>query len=1029
MFGMGTYKIQLILDGKSEIQKMMSQAAGSVKSGLDTIKKESGSADASLRKMGKSGNQAGSDINKGTTKATSGFSKLKSQSASTFSTITAGASKTSTTISTGFSKATSTATAGLSKMGSVGKSALTGIGGSAKSAIDGLDTLEMGIGAVIGGFGVMEIAGASWSGATQREFNEVYLGTKMTADETERYLGTIEKIVSQVPGDDTFMNALLTSAVARETSLTVEQLEMLGTATAEYVFVSQQVMGGLNAEYQREIKDYILTGNTGLMVRDGLLKNQMDILEGKSTVEERILAINQALQEEGYGTLTTTEQTAIKAEELKGRFQLAATEVGTRVLPYVEKLLDFFIAMDEKTNGMSTQIMLMAGGVIALGSVLGFVLKPLSTAVDKAKDLVGWFKDKLPGTKTVRVKCVKDPSCTTSDGGVVGGTSTKSKISNTVSSILSSLGLTGAVAGTGQSVGLLGTASSLGLGMLGGIAGAAGGYGVQNIGNWFKSQFPKGSAGQLVSGNMANILGVMSGPLAPFISKGGSWAGGTDLYDPMRWVNLDWGKAWKGNSDYLGKLFKNPLPSAKAPDSMKSDAKPFWESWFPKSSDKQKTPSTGSGGKTPVAGIGMGLLTGIPDLVKNLDIPKFKWPSIGEISKGIKEKFPKINWKLPSASQIIQQVKTKIPGLKWKIPNVSQLLNQTWQKIKTLVWNKPGISALLSQTWQKITKLVWKIPGLGAILNVIKSKIPGFNWPMGPGGKAFSGAVSTGFKAFGPPSGPIKDTIASTMSQKSGVGQGYIQSAMARNFQGVNAFNSIADGMADHLGYKFYFGDQKTNQQVWDSGLCNCYDGAQFLMSEASQRFGLSAGLSNGKWDGTGIAHTWSTIGGRPFDMAAKLIRGQWNPPSGPGSFEQFMTDIGPGLEYIGYGGHQQNPYDAVSTGGNCFDMTMGILGIASELYGRPGKMVWGHYNGQSHVWARIGNRDYDPSRMALEHTYNPPPQGPGSARGPVSGDTFIVQYSGTVYGVEDLDNRTKQMVDSALEKREKKRQRYRMGG
>ncbi|MGI6483797.1 MAG: hypothetical protein ACOX08_11090 [Methanobacterium sp.] len=77
---------------------------------------------------------------------------------------------------------------------------------------------------------------------------------------------------------------------------------------------------------------------------------------------------------------------------------------------------------------------------------------------------------------------------------------------------------------------------------------------------------------------------------------------------------------------------------------------------------------------------------------------------------------------------------------------------------------------------------------------------------------------------------------------------------------------------------------------------------------------------------------------------------------------------------------------------GNCFDMTLGIMGIANDLWGLPAQMVWGHYDGMSHVWAKIGNRNYDPTRRALEGTYNPPPQGP-RPKGPESGDTIIVQF------------------------------------
>jgi len=392
--------------------------------------------------------------------------------------------------------------------------------------------------------------------------------------------------------------------------------------------------------------------------------------------------------------------------------------------------------------------------------------------------------------------------------------------------------------------------------------------------------------------------------------------------------------------------------------------------------------------------------------------------------------------------------------LNWKIPSVPQILSQTWQKITQLWWQIPSIPQILSQTWQKITQLVWQIPTVGDILGIIRGIIPPFSWPWGPGpsrnavGRGDSGGgggvfgppprrFSTGPVKFpttpinfsGGPRGPLTTMVSGEISRMSRIDQGNIIGAMGQRFKGINAFNYIANGISDKLAYEFYFGDMKSNRQVWDSGTCNCYDGAQFLMDEASRKMGLGAGLNNGLWDGTNIPHTWAVIGGRPFDMAAKLIRGHWNPPSGPGSFDQFMTDIGPGLEYISYGGHRINPYDAVAQGGNCFDMTLGILGIARELWGLPGEMVWGHYDGMSHVWARIGNKDYDPTRMALVGSYNPPPQGPGQLPINSGGDTFIIAFNGTVYGVDDLESRTESMVKQVLDKREKDRRTFRIMG
>ena len=67
--------------------------------------------------------------------------------------------------------------------------------------------------------------------------------------------------------------------------------------------------------------------------------------------------------------------------------------------------------------------------------------------------------------------------------------------------------------------------------------------------------------------------------------------------------------------------------------------------------------------------------------------------------------------------------------------------------------------------------------------------------------------------------------VSGEISRMSRIDQGNIAGAMGLRFKGVNAFNYLANGISDKLAYEFYFGDMKSNRQVWDSGTCNCYDG------------------------------------------------------------------------------------------------------------------------------------------------------------------------------------------------------------
>jgi hypothetical protein len=70
------------------------------------------------------------------------------------------------------------------------------------------------------------------------------------------YIKTIQQVVAEVPGDDTFMNNLLSGAVARQTNLSTDEIKMLGNATADYLTTSQ-AMGKSAIETQMDLKEYI----------------------------------------------------------------------------------------------------------------------------------------------------------------------------------------------------------------------------------------------------------------------------------------------------------------------------------------------------------------------------------------------------------------------------------------------------------------------------------------------------------------------------------------------------------------------------------------------------------------------------------------------------------------------------------------------------------------------------------------------------------------------------------------------------
>jgi phage-related protein len=114
----------------------------------------------------------GNDVSTGGRKGATSIKSLGSTSHSTFSAINSAAREVGGRIRDSIGRGVTGAVGGFKQLGSAGAGALSGIGGKIEGVVSGLDTMEGLIGAVAGGFGLMEIASMSWGGATQRQFNQ-----------------------------------------------------------------------------------------------------------------------------------------------------------------------------------------------------------------------------------------------------------------------------------------------------------------------------------------------------------------------------------------------------------------------------------------------------------------------------------------------------------------------------------------------------------------------------------------------------------------------------------------------------------------------------------------------------------------------------------------------------------------------------------------------------------------------------------------------------------------------------------------
>ena len=199
---MASSRIDVRVDGKDNT----SSAFKSVSSSIGKLGQEAG----------KAGSTVGQAIGKGAQTASTSIGKLGTTASSTFQKIASGAS-------------------------SAGK--------SISSAFDGISGAIAGIAA---GYGAMNVAQAAWTGAAQADFNKQFLATKMSTQAANDYVSTIQNIVSVVPGPDTWMNNLLSGAVAKQTNLTSAELKTLADMSASY-YLTATGMGKSSIETQNDL--------------------------------------------------------------------------------------------------------------------------------------------------------------------------------------------------------------------------------------------------------------------------------------------------------------------------------------------------------------------------------------------------------------------------------------------------------------------------------------------------------------------------------------------------------------------------------------------------------------------------------------------------------------------------------------------------------------------------------------------------------------------------------------------------------
>ena len=274
---------------------------------------------------------------------------------------------------------------------------------SAMEAVDqigaGFDRLKQGAGEIGQAMGTMLDA------AGKQETNFTFLKNAIgDADQAAQKMDQINQIVAKLPGDDTALQGLLSSATAKDASLTADALESMANNATDY-FSAMSFYGKSASEAQQDMTNYLLTGNTAELERSPILQGHIDKLKEAGTVEERNAALAEALNQEHWAGMGAADTYNNKLETFNGMLERGKYNLGGMFQEGAKAGMDFVLRLDEATGGFvgmgiaaASLAAPIADTVIGIGQ-MGQGFRALKDAADWAgiTDKLSPLKDALTG--------------------------------------------------------------------------------------------------------------------------------------------------------------------------------------------------------------------------------------------------------------------------------------------------------------------------------------------------------------------------------------------------------------------------------------------------------------------------------------------------------------------------------------------------------------------------------------------------------------------------------------------------------
>ena len=222
----------------------------------------------------------------------------------------------------------------------------------------GIATCKQGVQELYDNIKLVEQAGM------QSEQNLAFLSMNLGLAEGKKQLQEINSIVASMPGDDSTLRSILSTAQATGAALSSEDMRNGAAAMADYL-AGAAANGKMAAEAENDLKDYLLNGNTACLERDSIYKSQIDKLKEGKTVQERINLLNEAAAATGYKGLSQQDTLINKQAEWEGMIYNSQDALSQMWMGAEKGAMDYILKLNEASNG------LVGMGIVAGQMVLG----------------------------------------------------------------------------------------------------------------------------------------------------------------------------------------------------------------------------------------------------------------------------------------------------------------------------------------------------------------------------------------------------------------------------------------------------------------------------------------------------------------------------------------------------------------------------------------------------------------------------------------------------------------------------------